>query len=173
MSSWSAAIDGLIRDSLEAFLAEISSDSWWGRENEAVNRFAMGQLVKRCRPDSVLYDPRQIGIEVAVPQHTGGRAKAQVRKDLVIWPRPGMTCWEDPARRQPTCYPLAILEWKMGPAHSSARDIEWLTGATTHGRELVGYAVALELSDVTAEVHVVRVFRGTAEPKWTVRLPRL
>ena len=81
-------------------------------------------------------------------QHKGRRET--VRKDLVIWPRPGMTLWE---KRLPQNEPVAVMEWKVNHFlnchdHSKNRrehvlDIQWLleTSARSDMADFIGYAV--------------------------------
>jgi len=60
----------------------------------AVNLYAFDYLAGQRRPASIFYDLTQIGIEVAVRQLGRKKFKGRVRtvrKDLVIWPTPGMT----------------------------------------------------------------------------------
>jgi len=93
-------LDEVIRSSLSSLVAGFSANNWTGRrEREVVSLFCFGHLLRECRPDSFLHDAAQISIEVAVPQLAGqiGRtgkstSKDQVCKDVVIWPRPRMTC---------------------------------------------------------------------------------
>jgi hypothetical protein len=81
----------IVRGSLEAFVRHVAVVSWFGREHEAVSLYAFSHLIPATSGDSPLYNPTQIGIEVAVPQVEGwsSKQKAQVCKDLVIWPTPG------------------------------------------------------------------------------------
>jgi hypothetical protein len=82
-------LDKLIRTALTEFAADLSSRKWHGRENELVNLFTFGHLLRLGCPPRGNLDPTQIGIEVAVPQlpYWGKNPKRDVRKDLVIWPK--------------------------------------------------------------------------------------
>ncbi len=53
--------------SLRSFYRDICSE-WCGRENEAVNLYALGHLAKQVRRGTILSNLTQIGIEVAVRQ---------------------------------------------------------------------------------------------------------
>ncbi len=75
-------IDALVMGALDAFLEEIRRNDWHGREREAVSLFAFGALAGQCRAGSWLFDQRQIGIEVAVPQVPGRTASGSSAR---IW----------------------------------------------------------------------------------------
>lgn len=116
-------LDTIVEKSLRSFYRAICSE-WCGRENEAVSLYAFGHLAKEVRkhPGRLLYDPTQIGIEVAVRQLRRKKFKGQVRtvrKDLVIWPTPGMTLWKANALHNGVRVmevhnePLAVMEWKV------------------------------------------------------------
>jgi hypothetical protein len=149
-------LDTIIDASLRSFYRNISP-GWCGRENEAVNLYALGHLAKHVHPGTILSDLTQIGIEVAVRQlspdrqHPGRRET--VRKDLVIWPTAGMTLWKSNVCDNE---PLAVMEWKVNHFFNRAvhkqnrreylQDIQWLR-QTSHrlGKTaFVGYAVLLE-----------------------------
>jgi len=109
-------------------------------------RMSWGYLAGQKRPASIFYDLPQIGIEVAVRQLGRKKFKGRVRtvrKDLVIWPTPGMTLWKANAVPNETLAvmevynePLAVMEWKVNhylnwTAHRKNRrehrgDIRWL-----------------------------------------------
>ncbi|MCC6739319.1 MAG: hypothetical protein IT452_09750 [Planctomycetia bacterium] len=99
-------LDQIVVSSLRSFLMEVVSNGWQGREREAVSLYAFGALLAATKP--MVVDPRQIGVEVAVPQipARGDAAKLYVCKDLVIWPRPFDSAWSNAA-------PLAVMEWKV------------------------------------------------------------
>ena len=59
-----AYLDNLIRQSLKDFVRDIFQKQWYGKEREAISFYAFGYLVNRCQPETILYDPAQIGIEV-------------------------------------------------------------------------------------------------------------
>ena len=162
-----ATIDDVVTRALRSFAEELEASGWQGREREAISYFAFGHLVPLCQPESVLVDPTQIGIEVAVPQLPGEERKAQVCKDLVIWPRPRMTCWDDAS--QPTVAPLAILEWKVGRPEVYSADVDWLCAFTAAWPGTIGYAVALNLQHRAFLLSCTRIEAGRSEAGW---LPR-
>ncbi len=161
-----AEIDGAVRTSLTDFFRSARNTRWQGREREAVSLYAFGFLLKHCAPGRLLHDPAQIGIEVAVPGVSSTNLKKQVCKDLVIWPAPGMTCWDD--RRAPTKVPLAILEWKVTPqaaAEHSKYDLDWLARFSSEHRDVTGFAVSLVLGG-DGHLGVQRVRRGRVQAGW-------
>jgi len=165
-------IDRTARQALQAFCTELAESRARPRiEREMVSRFCFGPLLDQVESGSWLFDPGQIGIEVAVPRiadqmKLSGRsgAKNQVCKDIVIWPRPGMHCWDTSCR--PTIRPAVIIEWKHD-SDSSALDIPWLQSFSRGAHPFVGYAVRSSLRN-GVELNVVRVRRGVAEVPWTV-----
>ena len=169
-----AQLDAIVRETLIEFADEILDGRWAGRrEREAVSYFAFRHLVPRCTRGGFLYHPAQIAIEVAVPQldgHTIKRltkrptAKAQVCKDLIIWPTPGMTCWDE--ARQPTIHPASILEWKFGGRTLFEYDMRWLEAYSADHPSFVGYAIQIDplRRDFTAAA--ARIRRGSIDEGW-------
>ncbi len=149
-------IDRIIIRSLRSFLAYINQKEWFGRENEAVNLYAFGFLQRECSNEGPLIDPTQIGIEVGAAD-TPKSVRSQVRKDIVIWPEPGVNRWY-PA--SPRTEPLAIMEWKVQRPNvrpsKTQGDIAWLlrhcSSSTT-----IGYSVLLDLRNLPARLTAVRV----------------
>jgi hypothetical protein len=165
-------LDKLLQGTLSDFALDLSM-SWYGREREAVSLYAFGYLIPECQPQCVLRDRTQIGIEVAVPQlspeassRIGGseRPKPQVCKDLVLWPERGMNCWD--AHGNPTRYPMAVIQWKVGGVDSLREDIAWLGEYSSDKPDLVGYAVALEVGATGLRLHCTRVHRGKVTEDW-------
>jgi hypothetical protein len=130
------ALDDLIRDSLLEFGAFVERTQWRGREREAVSLFAFGFLSRKCEPGGPLFDPTQIGLDVAVPQLPGPDRELHVCKDLVIWPHPAGTCWDETGAA--TRKPLAILEWKARTDRMSNYDEAWLIGFSASSPEFRG-----------------------------------
>ncbi|MGD1996311.1 MAG: hypothetical protein PVH62_06025 [Anaerolineae bacterium] len=64
-------LDEIVQRSLAEFVEDVFSTGWLGREREAISLFVLGYLSGFCKPGSLLRDPTQIGIEVAVPQLVG------------------------------------------------------------------------------------------------------
>jgi hypothetical protein len=163
-------IDAIIKKSLQYFLEGINTKKWIGRENEAVNLFVFSYLVKEIKPNSILFDSGQIGIEVAVPQINStderNKQKTQVRKDLVIWGKPFMTCWDE--KKNPTNCPISILEWKfMGFREKQKnrkkgfeKDIKWLKDFSRDKVDFVGYAILLDISSGQYKIKAVKIYRG-------------
>lgn len=107
---------------------------------------ASGTLLPLVTPGTALFDARQIGIEVAVPQRRGDGVRRQpdVCKDLVIWPEPDSTCWNE--RGQAVRFPAAVVEWKSIDRRERrasradrmnrqlAYDLEWLGWLTSQAQ---------------------------------------
>lgn len=163
-----AEADDVVRESLADFFEYIRASRWRGREREAISLYAFGSLQQRFRAGGVLHDPRQIGIEVAVPGLAATNMKRQVCKDLVLWAEPGMTCWD--VTGAATRSPLAILEWKVrrpegrGSGESSG-DLDWLTSFSTCQPDFVGFAVALSFGPQNA-LTVDRAAGGRVQTGW-------
>ena len=146
-----------------------------------VSLYAFGHLVKHVHRGTILSDLTQIGIEVAVrqlpPDKEHPRKKKDVRKDLVIWPAPGMTLWK---ANVPHNEPLAVMEWKLNrypnrAAHQKNRpthqdDIRWLrTTSLRRGMaDFVGYAVLVENTQDPKRLTCTRVHAGAVEQFLTV-----
>ena len=168
------SLDDIIRDSLVSFAKEALAGEWTGRrEREAVSLYVFGFLLKQVRPVGILHDPAQIGIEFPVPQvpgtaetNGGGRhrEKSQVCKDLVIWPRPAMTCWD--VAGNPTISPLAVLEWKFGIEKTSRHNLEWLKAFSKNRPEFTGFAISANRPGAAFLLRAVRVSKGEADFDW-------
>jgi len=98
--------------------------------------------------------------------------KSQVCKDLVIWPEPSMTCWDDEGR--PMHSPITIVEWKVqGFPRKPTRNLEtsmegdvaWLSTFTERFRSTLGIAVGVELS-APRRLTATRVKAAEVEPDW-------
>jgi hypothetical protein len=163
--------DKIIIEALGEFRDSINKNKWIGRENEAVNCFVFSHLLKRVKPNTILHDPGQIGIEVAVPQTkgpvgTGKKQKPQVRKDLVIWPESRMTCWDKD--KKPTNIPIMIIEWKFKGFQKRQRnwqkefegDIKWLKEFSKGKDDFMGYAVLVDISKEKYTLKCVRLING-------------
>ena len=166
--------DDIIRASLVSFAKEALAGDWTGcREREAVSLYAFGFLLKQVRLGGVLHNPAQIGIEFPVPQVSGiaktndggrHREKPQVCKDLVIWPRPAMTCWDEAGN--PSVSPLAVLEWKFGTEMTSRHDLEWLKAFSKNRPEFTGFAISANRPGASFLLRAVRVSKGEADFAW-------
>lgn len=159
-------------------LQELSTSTWYGRERELVSLFVLGHLVPLCSANSILQKPTQIGIEVAVPQlkgRSGKRKKSRVCKDVVIWPKPSMTCWGHHGSER--CYPLAVLEWKSlnrndcrtvcaKKRHEHTTDLRWLTAMSSLASPFVGYAILVDQQKSPVHITAARVCRGEITEDW-------
>lgn len=167
-----STLERQLRPAFDQFAVELHEDAPFARENELVSLFAFGPLLRAIGPSAALFDPRQIGLEVAVPQllrRPGG--KAMVRKDLVIWRRPGQTAWTSTGAIGDS--PLAVLEWKGGRGTSRQRiaqrehdhDLSFLHAVTSSG-ETEGYLVRASFGESGWSLRVGRVHAGKSEPNW-------
>jgi hypothetical protein len=111
-------------------------------------------------------DPTQIGIEVRVPKPKRLGRKAEVCKDLVIWPRPGMTCWTSAGKAEN--YPLAVLEWKLGEPRVSEYDVEWLRAFSLDSGDAAGYAICANWAGRRFGLRCTRVHHGSEQEGWLV-----
>lgn len=169
-------LDAIIMRSLQQFVAALNDSQWTGqREREAINLYVMGHLLHEIRPNSVLFDATQIAIEVPVQQIapdvqrtlSGGNSKpkAQVAKDLVIWPRPRMTVWDSDGQLRHS--PLAILEWKWGKIEPSEYDLRWLESYSSQRQHFSGYVVSLlKGAESKFALAATRVQLGEREVGW-------
>lgn len=163
-------IDDLVRSALTTFTDEALDGPWNGqREREAVSLFAFGALVEQVDSKGILRDSRQIGLEVPVPQVTlndedSADKKNQVCKDVVIWPEPCMTCWDE--SQNPTIPPMAIIEWKFDRASIYDGDVNWLKAFTEKYPNCVGYAVTANQLSSRFTLSCTRVSVGQTQPKW-------
>jgi hypothetical protein len=160
-------IDALIEHSLSALAADPHVKKWKAKEHNWVSYFVFRHLVQHCRPNGVISHPAQIGIEVGVPQPNGYRT-ASVRRDVVIWPDVGMTCWNDDW--MPSCHPFAIIEWKVHRPRLKNRFVDqeraWLRSYCRWQPSVAGYAIEVDGGRQPATIMCDR-FRGAEEiPKW-------
>ena len=161
-------IDRIIRETLIEFSDHLDKRPFCGKEHDFVNRYAHGFLMERCSPRSFLKHRTQIGIEVGVAQ-TRGFPRPAARKDLVIWPKPWMSCWDDKFR--PANHPIAVLEWKLKVKGKELRcdrhDEAWLTAFSKWQPDFVGYAVTISRTRPAAQkLCVTRFHRGDVHHNW-------
>jgi hypothetical protein len=167
-------LDRVIKDSLVSFTQYVAEPPrWWGREYEAVSLFAIRFLAAAFREVWPDFDAGQIGLNVAVPQlsreewpsHRIGR-KADVCKDIVIWPNPKMTAFTEERIANKDMPPLAVLEWKSqwppppGGLRPSPYDLEWLKAFTRRYTETSGYCVTFGISKGEVSANCVLLRRG-------------
>lgn len=175
----SDCIDTVIRRALDSLVHDLNRKPWQGRERELISLFAFQHLLRIGAISRPALKPGQIGIEVAVPQHRphgGGRRKANVCKDLVIWPAERMTTWMGSDSKP--VYPLAVLEWKTfndvgvrervaAIRREAEADVAWLKRATAIAPTMRGYGVLVDLRTRPVVLHC-RIFSG-GQPagEWT------
>lgn len=159
------SLEQLLRAALTSFANDLKGTHWPGKEREAVSLFAMGYLVPRCAAGARLHDPRQIGIEVRVPQISTG-AKDQVCKDLIIWPEPGMTCWNKDGN--PQNIPLCVMEWKWGTKSFCNDDLDWLSEFTRLHSSCEGYAICYNPPPAKPIIRCARVANGEVDREWLI-----
>ena len=163
-------VDRAIAAGCHSFVEDVFSNRGWrGREHEAVSHFAFGFLQRECKAGTALSDPTQIVISGCVPGVPELNPKGRVNKDLVLWPTPGMSCWNAEWHVKNT--PMAVMEWKIfraatRPSRMSVYDLHWLQ-QFSHGRgDFVGYAVSLDLAARGWRLRVDRVADGRTDEKW-------
>lgn len=160
------AVDAAIRSSLCSLAADPFVHGWYAKEHNWVSYFVFRHLLQECKPDGVLRDPAQIGIEVNVPQPPG-YTRPTVCRDIVIWPEAGMTCWE--AAWSPSAHPLAIIEWKTHREGRRNRDVKneraWLRAYCKWQPTVVGYAVAVGVESAAVKLACTR-YCGEEEVQW-------
>lgn len=157
-------LDHSIAESLKIFVDEAFRRSWFGREREAISLFAFGFLLRTLVSANPEFHPSQLGIEIAVPQLNKPGSKSQVNKDLVIWPKPYMTCWDSSG--EPTQTPSSIMEWKANTTKMSDRDIEWLSEFSIGKEHFVGYALTLDLEQRLFRLRCDRIVNGKRDKNW-------
>lgn len=150
-----------LHSTLTTFAQAVLQGTWYGKEREAVSYYAFGFLAKACKEGTLLFDPGQLAIEGRIPA-TAGHIKKQVCKDLVIWSKPGMNCWEG---RQAIHLPLAIMEWKVNSGAFFPYDIERLQEYTTAHKGLLGVAVTFDVKHKQA-LRAARVVDGVVDEDW-------
>jgi hypothetical protein len=159
-------LDALIHDSLSSLAADPHVMRWQAKENNWVSYYVMKHLLRQCRPDGILSDPAQIGIEVSVLQPQGYSRKG-VRRDIVIWPSAGATCWNDEGIS--AGQPLTILEWKVHrPGHRNRlvkKEREWLRRYCAQNESAICYAVEVEVSEDSTIIRCFR-FPEASEGPW-------
>jgi hypothetical protein len=170
-----SSLDETLRTAFADFHARLTSPGtqWFAKERDCVNRFAMAHLVPACSPGSVLHDPAQIGIEMAVKQPSGVGARPTAHKDLVIWDEPCVACWSP--EMLPDRSPLAVLEWKAqrptAATQNTEKDREWLTAFSRDNPGSVDYSVFLEWAEggLLRRMEVSRCSEGRWDDRWFVR----
>lgn len=107
-----ATLNDVVSSALRLFAEEALDGSWNGtREREAVSLFAFGTLLEQVDPQGMLSNPRQIRLEVLVPQvavsgEDATNKKDQMCEDVVLWSEPRITCWD--AARLSFSFPSSV-----------------------------------------------------------------
>jgi len=136
-----------LHDEIELFFKIIKTERWFGKEREIVSRFAFTNLLNLVKPNTKLYSPGQIGIEMRIKGVEGINKKPEVCKDLLIWKFPYQTVWsEDKA-------PIVIIQWKHWKKDNEPKkdleykeDIEFLQGYVKN-HDTVGIAVKIKIRE--------------------------
>jgi hypothetical protein len=142
--------------------------------------FLLAHLVPLVSPMGPIQSAGQLAVEAAVPQHKSDanrRKEPDVCKDLVVWPRPWMTCWE-PSSGLPRRYPMAIVELKViswrdsgGIARKKTHehreyDVPFLQRMSAEQEGFIGYAVLVDLRSGFELLSCGRAFAGDVDPAW-------
>jgi hypothetical protein len=156
-------MDILVAQALRGLAEDGHVRSWYGKERDWVNYFAHRHLMPQCSESSAIKDAVQICIEVAVPQPRGYR-KLSVCRDLVIWHKPGGTCFTREGK--PTEHPLAILEWKVHRPRNSnpevAHERAWLRAYSEWQPAVFCYAIEVKIDLNIASLNCT-AFLGASE----------
>lgn len=157
-------LESHLHASLDAFAHAILHTAWYGKEREAVSHYAFNFLAKAAQTGTAFYDVGQLAMEGRMP---GGplNTKKQVCKDLVIWPAPGLNCWNE--RREAVRYPLAVMEWKANSNTLFAYDLEQLASLTAHVPGMLGVVVTFDAKKKDV-LRAAKVLNGVVEPEWLV-----
>ncbi len=155
-------METLLHTTLSAFANNILHTPWFGKEREAVSYYAFNFLAKAARSGTPFYDVGQLAMEGRMP---GGplNTKKQVCKDLVIWPAPGVNCWNE--QRQAVRYPLAVMEWKANSPNLFAYDLEHLASLTAHVPGMLGIVVTFDARSKKV-LRAARVLNGEVTRDW-------
>ena len=168
-----------IRAALSTFASSFAISSPYERERELVSRFVISHLLPTVQAGAPLFDVGQVGLEVAVPQRRdipNKRHDPDVCKDVVIWPRPGMVCWDDNGKV--VHYPSAVLEWKSINRKDSVAmarkkttrdrpgDVEWLRSLVLADPSVEGYSALVDLKSSPSSLTVTRVVADGDSPDW-------
>ena len=144
-------IDYFIDDALHEFARWLSGDNrqWRGKEWDTVAVFVDAFLRKHVGKHAAIKHQSQIRTESQVATTTA-RGWRGVLKDVVIWPAPFMTCWDE--QWQATRVPWAIMEFKQWRDRPKSvlfdqRDSDWVAAWTMENPKSLGYVVTIDLAD--------------------------
>ncbi len=162
-------LDKIIKKSLTEFSEHVRTSGWRGREREAVSYYVTGFLSKHVMQGTSFYDFSQAVIEGAVAQISDS-GKKHCNKDLLIWSKPGMTCWNDTWELVEV--PLAILEWKVhrpkiNPFKEfNEHDLDWLSMFTAKNSGTIGITVALDIAAKPSVLYGALCTEGKHDLQW-------
>lgn len=163
-------IESVISVSHKEFSNYVREHSWHGREREAVSLYALGFLQNQVGKADWLTDPMQISVEGAVRQRPGNRQKKHVNKDLLLWKKPAMTCWD--STWEAVHVPLAVLEWKVHRRSSSKQvsfsdhDLDWLSWYTSSNAGRIGFAISLTILEAGSTLRAAKIMGGDIDENW-------
>ena len=167
MAATTHPYDSLLKEAFSSFGEDLAASGWRGKENDCVNRFALGHLLPRCGT-SVLRHPTQIGIEVGVPQPPGVGIKGAARKDLVIWPEPWMSTWSE--AWLPIHLPAVVMEWKLchaaKPLIGLRHCTDWVRSFAEWQPRALGLTVVVDLDARKHRLLVGRYYQNDQRPLW-------
>jgi len=159
--------DELIVQSLSLFAADMLDSDWCGKEPGWVSLFTFNYLLAQCSPTGPLQEPGQLGVEIDVGQPPGYKS-VSVRRNIVIWPQPRMSCWGK--EWKPQHHPLAILEWKVYRTarrnNEKPREWEWLRDYSRWQSHSVAYAIEIDIYSSPATLMCCRFHAGSEQPDW-------
>lgn len=144
-------IDHFIDDALCEFDHWLRGEAneWRAKEWDTVAVFVDVFLRKHVGAGAAVHHQSQIRIEsqVGTTTNLGWRG---VRKDVVIWPEPYMSCWDE--QWKATRVPRAVLEFKQWRSRPKSmlfdqNDSEWVAAWTIENPKSLGYVVTIDLSD--------------------------
>jgi hypothetical protein len=164
-------LDRLISDALSDLALDPLVSHWKAKEKEWVSYFAFKHLIRHCRPGSLFFSPAQLVIEGAVPRPQSVGFRNTVRRDLLIWPNEGMTCWEESedGRWKAECHPLAVLEWKVHrlghPNPLVEKERNWLK-EYCGTFPVAGYAIEVRLDRDPKTISCFRFFGKRSNEPW-------
>jgi hypothetical protein len=150
-ASMKKRIDLYITKALVEFGAWLRDDpqgrEWIAKEWDTTAMFADVFLRAGVGPDSAIRHQSQIRTESQVGAETL-RGWRGVRKDVVIWPRPFMSCWDSNWKATQT--PRVVLEFKQWRHHRKAElfdsfDSKWIAAWTEANPGTLGYVVTVVL----------------------------
>lgn len=144
-------IDYFIDDALHEFHRWLRGDggTWRAKEWDTVAVFVDVFLRKQVGPGAAVAHQSQIRTESQVATDTA-RGWRGVRKDVVIWPEPFMSCWD--RQWQATRVPRVVMEfkqWRDKPRRLpfDKKDSEWISTWTAENPTSLGYVVTVDLAE--------------------------